>query len=496
MGNPKRKPVFAKAAPSAVPPPPPPPVPAPKDAWSRHRWIISGELTVVSPLHIGTGSPRPAIPAMQAGTNDPIPEVAAIQRDDANNPYIPGSTLKGLLLRLGRAVLTPDQTSRLFGTIKSEGSGAMGALFVRGATQTRAGDATGMPYVNIAAEALGGGVYIAMRTAIDGASGTAAHARLFSREMVAPGAQFAFSLLLETAPGTSGEQAQELLSCVAALLEILRSTGGESIGAGQADGMGRVRIAAPVTYRRVTLGADGRLIPAGVTAPIRAQTATREQTVWGVRLLCDGPFLIADSSHRPPGNREHADGAPADRLDPAAAQVSAQRRGRDGDVPLLPGESLMGALRARAKWLCALHGGAPPGRLPLPKPLDFAALSPIDRLFGVTGFRGLLALGRLDVRGAARWSYTSVKLDRFSGAPIDQQLFGTAAFIDVKVDLTLVLAGRGAAGGPGMPTTEDEGLARMLMQDLAKNGLMLGHGGNRGFGWFTCLVSGPEVKHV
>jgi CRISPR/Cas system CSM-associated protein Csm3 (group 7 of RAMP superfamily) len=449
---------------------------------------------VVSPLHIGTGSPRPPIPEMQAGTNEPIPEVAAIQRDHDGRPYILGSTLKGLLLRLGQAVLTPDQTDRLFGTIKTENSGVMGALFVRGATQTQtqAGDATGMPYVAMAAEALGRGVYIAMRTAIDGASGTASHARLFSREMVAPGAKFEFRLVLETTPGTSAQQAQELLSCVAALLKILSAAEGESIGAGQADGMGRVRVGTNVTYHRVTLGADGRLNPVLVTAPQPAPAATRKRTAWRVTMVCEGPFLIADSSHRPPGDREHADGAPADRLDPAAAQVSAQRRGLND--PLLPGESLMGALRARAKWLCALRGGAPPGPPPS-EPLNdaaMAALSPLDRLFGVTGFRGLLTLGQLDVRSATRWSYTSVKLDRFSGAPIDQQLFGTAAFIDVKVELTLVLAGRGKVGGAGMPTVDDNDLAAKLMDDLKKNGLMLGHGGNRGFGWFTC----PEVKHV
>ncbi|MFX4861166.1 hypothetical protein ABTC05_19195, partial [Acinetobacter baumannii] len=77
---------------------------------------------------------------------------------------------------------------------------------------------------------------------------------------------------------------------------------------------------------------------------------------------------------------------------------------------------------------------------------------PVRRLFGAVGFRGLLAVETLTVSKAIPWSATSVRIDRFSGAPIDNALFTTAAFRQTELQVTLVLEDR---GGDGTPTPAD-----------------------------------------
>lgn len=84
--------------------------------------------------------------------------------------------------------------------------------------------------------------------------------------------------------------------------------------------------------------------------------------------------------------------------------------------------------------------------------------TPVQRLFGESGYRGLLSINRLEVKTAEPWNVTSVKLDRFSGVPVDNALFTTATFLGVQVIVTLRL---------------DE-----------KRGIELGHGANKGVGWF------------
>src|SRR5205807_2453166 len=80
------------------------------------------------------------------GEGDSAPEVAAIVRDGAERPYLPGTTIKGLLRRLGEARSSPE-IATLFGEIKdAPDSGQMGAVLVRGARMIKAGNAQTMPF--------------------------------------------------------------------------------------------------------------------------------------------------------------------------------------------------------------------------------------------------------------------------------------------------------------------------------------------------------------
>jgi CRISPR/Cas system CSM-associated protein Csm3 (group 7 of RAMP superfamily) len=468
----------------------------------RIRYRITGELLLLSALHVGTGATRPLGPA-PPGSNERGPDVATIARDHRHQPYLPGTTLKGLLRRIGEAVLKPpDLVRALFGEIKGDDSGAMGAVLVRGATLKTPGEAAGMPYTALPDSGLGKGEFIAARTSIDRASGTAAHNRLFFAEMLAPGAQFAFSLLLEVrrardqSPAQAAASATERLNALLLVLGTLSGTDGWPVGRGQADGQGRVRLNAKPAIERMEIKTDGRIHYETITVALPSAKRPEPVGQWQITLHCEGPFMIADSSHRRLENdKDRDDLVKKDAADPAAAQLSAQRSGER--EPLVPGPSLMGALRTRAEWLNALaHHRASPGGKPGAAHASLAEagddpnnLAPVERLFGVTGFRGLLALEALKVDKAEPWTLTSVRLDRFSGAPLDQALFASAGFIDVNLHVTLALVGRrSAAGGEVVPDAQDIALMQALLNDLRDNGLLLGHAINRGFGWFTCTA--------
>ena len=67
---------------------------------SRVRVQITVDIEVLSPLHVGSGMDRTVDAVRGAdGANAP-PRVAEIQRDVNKTPYLPGSTIKGLLRRL------------------------------------------------------------------------------------------------------------------------------------------------------------------------------------------------------------------------------------------------------------------------------------------------------------------------------------------------------------------------------------------------------------
>ena len=111
-------------------------------------------------------------------------------------------------------------------------------------------------------------------------------------------------------------------------------------------------------------------------------------------------------------------------------------------------------------------------------PDDVKTLTQTERLFGVTGFRARLAIDRLEVKKAEDFEISSVKLDRFTGGPMDNALFKTQAHRDVEVHVSLRLA---------HATEADVTFTEQLITDICREGevLVLGHGGSKGFGWFN-----------
>lgn len=151
---------------------------------SSIRYEFSGDLEVVSPLHVGSGKFPKKGKAGQSGAS--APEVAAIVRDVNNAPYIPGSTIKGALRSIAEQLLKEKElVSALFGETKLETDGQMGSILFRGATLSGdPPDCGEMPYADAPAievdqGGLGAGVFVAARAKIDRAKGVADDHKLF-----------------------------------------------------------------------------------------------------------------------------------------------------------------------------------------------------------------------------------------------------------------------------------------------------------------------------
>lgn len=422
----------------------------------KHHVDVTGSLSVLSPLHLGNGQRgerEGLIVRTEQGEDKPV-LLSEIQRDGRDLPYLPGTSLKGAL----RARLTDALGKELFGRLddKNREGGVMGRLWIYGAIHQSTGPAAGPEHSIVAA-----------RTRIDRASGTADDHKLFHMDMVPPGTIFAFHARWLT-DATGAALDAELVQVATALAPLTDGTG-IALGRGGRQGQGRVRLS-DLTATLVPWDGD----PVAVTLPTVAWTPPGERH--RLRLTGDGPYMILDSARPPP----KPDGAETDTniLHPLL----------DGaGHPALPGSTLLGALRARAAWL---DGGADDrDRVHTPQEaLTTTALTATEQLFGVTGWRGLQGVDAIRVVDpGVMQRFTSVKLDRFSAAPIDGALFTVEAFVDPVFEVTLSLTPRGSAPVPD----NARALFGRLLEDLRDMGLMLGHGGSRGFGWF-----GVEIHPV
>ncbi|SMH30342.1 RAMP superfamily CRISPR-associated protein [Azospirillum agricola] len=410
----------------------------------KHHVELTGSLTVLSPLHMGNGQrgTREGLTIRtEQGEEKPV-QLSEIQRDGRDFPYLPGTSLKGAL----RARLTGGTVEKLFGRLddKTDGDGVMGRLWIYGAIHRNSAAAAGPQHSVVAA-----------RTRIDRASGTADDHKLFHADMVPPGTVFDFHARWLT--DAEGAELDAELAQVATALAPLTDEAGIALGRGGRQGQGRVRLS-ELTATLVPWDGD----PVAVTLPTLRWQPPGE--VHRLRLTGDGPYMILDSARR------------AAKPEGAEEETNILHSLLDGaGHPALPGSTLLGALRARAAWL---DGGAD-NRDRVYSPQE--ELSATERLFGVTGWRGLLGVESIRiVDPGVSQRFTSVKLDRFSAAPIDGALFTVEAFVDPVFEVTLSLTPRG-----NTPITDGaRALFERLLRDIRDMGLMLGHGGSRGFGWF------------
>lgn len=421
---------------------------------------ICGALTVLTPLHLGSGEskPHPDIKTQvahgKAGEEKPI-ELSHVQRDGSGKPYIPSTSIKGAL----RARLAESLRKDLFGQVddktnETEASGVMGRLWIYGAEHTSTGPTDNLPHHGKTGLEHS---FVAARTRIDRESGTAGDHKLFHTELVPAETTFRFHAKWLT--NADGEALAAELRDVATALAPLTDDNGVALGRGGRQGQGRVRLA----------DVSAKLAPwDGDEQPLTLPTVTYRPAgaACHLRLTGDGPYITIDSSTSKRGGKRHDADGEENTIKPLM-----DARGN----PALPGSSLLGALRTRAAWLA--DGNDHPDKV-------FTTqddLSPTEQLFGVTGWRGLLEVENITAAPCRTQPFTSVKLDRFSGAPMDGALFTVEAFVDPVFEVTLRLAPRKEA-----PITDDaQKLFEQLLGDIKAMGLMLGHGGARGFGWFT-----------
>ncbi|MEQ8585022.1 MAG: RAMP superfamily CRISPR-associated protein [Thalassobaculaceae bacterium] len=481
--------------------------------------VITGELEVLAPLHVGRGARltdteiKTQVSAHAGEASESI-QFSAIQRDHEGMPYIPATSLKGSL----RAVFDGGERLRdLFGEISDSGketgarTGVMGRLWFDGASCIAA-----LGGKNLEALPYGGrgglkGTFVKPRTRIDRRTGTADRHRLFHAEMVPARTRFAFSAIWLTDMDAGGI-ADELQSVVAALAPLVAEEG-HALGRGTQKGDGRVRMLAEtlsLTYSSVLV--DGGLDQAELTREFVRQltgtAAAKPRKLVRLRLACDGPFISIDSSRRTRGGR-----------DGGQNNLIAPLRDADGR-PLLWASSVLGALRERCAWIAecdrlakqasgggdavsafapARDAGAPiddrdlgavfPAARAVRKPEDLAALSSVERLFGVTGWKARVAVAAMRcVQSGGSKKLTNVSIDRFTGGARDSArggaLFDTEVWFDpvFEVDLELDESRGGIAAA-------DLDLFDRLIEEVTAEGLFLGHGSAKGYGWFDVGAS-------
>lgn len=468
------------------------------------RLDITAELELLTPLHLGTGEVETfdSIERDDQQTKQKVAvPVACVMRDAGGLPTIPGASVKGVL----RAATDPAEPglADLFGPETGQ-SLHQGRLTARRMRYLSAGQsamlAAGMPYAT-AAHSAGRtfadlGLFVAARTAIDPGLGVADEGKLFHQQLVVPGARFRMELSLRLDGDVEAARRSE--ACLIRALAALTRGEGIAFGHGQSLGQGRLRLHRD-TLQGQRLAIDktsGALADVDSAATTRAlRQAVADASVASVEtieryLVGRGPFLVNDSSIVP-------------RPDSGDPRLNAQRQGAGKNArPLLPGSTVVGALRARAGWLSQLRWSdsrAGDNRDRILAKNDPAArrvlgdravtsaiaLTPTERLFGVTGWRGLLRVARIDCVACAGFeSITSVRLDRFSMAPIDGALFTSRAAIDPVFRVTLELERRG-----GFPSDDDRKLLEALLAELREEGLMLGHATSRGYGWFAVAAA-------
>jgi CRISPR/Cas system CSM-associated protein Csm3 (group 7 of RAMP superfamily) len=412
------------------------------------------ELEVVSPLHIGCSAIADAsdYPKIEG-------DVSAILRvgaKDDNRPYVPGSALKGAMRHTAKQ-RNIAELGDLLGEKTDAASGRQGALLFRGSVLKTAGNTDGLPF------ARDHGVFVMSRTAIHAGAGVSEPSKLFQSEIIAPGSTFCVRVRLET----RGD-ARQLQNAFVRLLECCATTDGFALGADQSSGLGRVRFNPEIKTTTWRANPRGALVAAAPT-PKTLKVSPSQATSTTLQLTCKGPYLSKDPSWTGKAAKE----------DPHEPQIRALRA---GSSPFLTGQSISGSLRAYLEWQEACDALANQVDLPsrtteLKTVSDAANLRPSERLFGVTGWRGLLRIQVIEAKRKDNHLSSSVRIDRFSGGAIDNALFTSDADIGVTIVARFALDECRA-------NDADRGHLSSLIADIKSHGIDLGHGINRGFGWF------------
>lgn len=445
-----------------------------------NRLELTWRLKLKSDLRIGSGHVN-ADGRLKQREEDDAAELALVIRDHQGRPIIPATALKGALR--GQAPLANSEADALLGERgeAEENKGAIARLWVDTAVATDAAPPglEGLTKKGCARDH----TYVKIGVRLDRRTGSAEDKLLYNQEWVGAGTVFEgrATLFLDDADEAT------LLDRLARALAPLVQSPGLALGADGRHGAGRITLAPPLCCKRRTID-PARLALVDEDAPDLARKlladAARHNTAESMPirlyLRAEGPFIsMRDKTTEPDDGKE--------------ITRPLKRQG----MPHLWPSSLLGALRTRAAWLAEIDhlrrsdrwatSGAgrrmdDPDKVVLDTG-EVAGLSSVERLFGVAGWRGLLQVARLEPAAdcsAATARLTSVTIDRFTGGAMDKRLFTEEAFIDARFEVDLVIDSRGTA----FDKPADGELLDALVADLVANGLELGHGAAKGFGWF------------
>ena len=429
------------------------------------RYTITADLVVQSHLHIG-GSDAVAI--MENG--EKLGEYMPVIRG-CSGPIIPAPTLKGVL----RCSQEPgEEQTKSFGTgsFHAKDVGKAAKLWLDHAEFTDGPDADSLE--GLTSSPCARGLFRAKHMSQNPKTGAALDNHLFEREMVAAGSKFRF-------------QADWLDDSLDGLETVLGAlVAGLQFGKGTSKGAGLVALDANtirVFHHQPDKNGDLKEKPlsqddldAFIEKVNQADISLATNTVT-LTLAAEGPFI----SVRPIGNKN-------------GQQNVAEPLEHDGKPVLWP-ESLAGALRSRARWLAELERAKYPDKhrdteIPMDDPKlelalggarkvksgDLEKLSPVERLFGVTGAKALLTIKSVICEHTGNSeSITSNSINRLTGATREGVLFSRRAYWQPVFKAVLEVK-------------DDNACLDTLLGDLEANGIELGNSTTRGFGWFKVKV--------
>lgn len=202
------------------------------------RWIIKGRFQLTTPMHLGTGL---AEKINEKNWTD------VITADHHGNPYIPGSSLKGVLVALAKRTQCFENLKSLFGASIDESSDNSqktadeqkpntiagqaefyNAYFAGTPSETDEKDQSGK---NNASERI---TKVVPHVAIDRITGTAVDKKLFHSRSVNPGTCFTCRIIIQHA---DKEQIQQFLG----LLEYAEDAPSFSLGGGANQSLGKIK---------------------------------------------------------------------------------------------------------------------------------------------------------------------------------------------------------------------------------------------------------------
>lgn len=193
------------------------------------RQIFVGEITAVTPLHVGSGKPEVR-----------IGEAISVLRNVEGTPYIPGSSMKGkvrteaekIARKLGHTICNPPDTKKMCGTLKREEKELCIACQIFGTAGENISRASKVKFRD--ALPMGSIATFEIRTgiALDREKGSVYKRALYTIEAVPAGTKFNFEMISENLT-------DEELSLLLAAIKSVQDTG---LGGSSTRGLGKIRI--------------------------------------------------------------------------------------------------------------------------------------------------------------------------------------------------------------------------------------------------------------
>ncbi len=464
-----------------------------------NRIRIDGKLTARSNLHLGSGltTSRPGLKITEGKRKGDDPEIAAVAVDHQDRPYLPGTSLKGVLRAWLEEHGLAGAIAQLFGFEDKDRKSSAGGkaefhdAFIDDAAQPAT---TGVNAPYWCPKRRTG---VTASVAIDRYTRTASDKRLFHREYVPPGVTFDVTI-------TGQDLDDDEIALLLLALRAFAAGDPVTLGSDTADGWGRftwesetLRVLDPAglpTWLASKKSGYEGLPPASdvVRTEIDATVLSLQKRYGGrndstipiaLSIEFSGPFLINDPS------RTRTDDEPT--KPNHAPRVDAE------DRPLLPPSALRGVLRARAERIARTLGveccdpNSPSAcQLQLrPDEEPAEALQQLCvpcRLFGAPGWASRIGFSPVTLANRPQAFHQElVAIDRFTGGVAGSAKFNAEAFWQPHYNVTLRVD---AQNDPA-----SLGLLALALRDLQEGHLTLGFGAAKGYGACTATIGWPDA---